>query len=270
MGAVTGRIVPGYDEAAYHADPAFSQTQAKVLLQSPARYRWLLENPEPPRDAFDVGSAAHAKILGVGSPVVVIDAEDWRGKAARDQRDEARLGGGIPLLAKDAALVDGMAEAVLRDDNARAALEAAGDVELSMWWTDPDSGIDARGRIDKAAQTADGISLVDVKTTTDGSPWAFAGSAAKFGYRLQGGAYCDGWEVISGEPPAGFLFITVEKAPPHLVGTYSLSPFDIDAGRAKWREACARLRDYQDRDEWPAYADEPIPFAPLTLPAWAV
>ena len=38
------------EEIAYHADPAFSQSQAKVLLESPARYRWRLTHPAAPHD----------------------------------------------------------------------------------------------------------------------------------------------------------------------------------------------------------------------------
>jgi hypothetical protein len=269
-------IHPGYDEATYHADPAFSQSAAKVLLESPARYRWRLENPEPPRDEFDVGHAVHAKVLGVGLPIVEIPADLLSSngavstKAAKEFVATARAAGEVPLLGSVIATVDRMAEAVLAHTAARGAFEAEGDVELSMWWTDPDSGVEARGRIDKAAATSAGISLVDLKTTADGSPRAFASSAAKFGYRLQGGAYCDGWEQITGDQPAGFLFVTVEKEAPHLVGTYSLAPLDVEEGRDKWRLACARLADYRARDEWPSYADEPEPFAHLYLPAWAV
>jgi hypothetical protein len=260
----------GIDEASYHAHPAFSQSQAKVLLDSPAKYRWQLDNPPPPRDVFDFGHAVHAKVLGVGLDFLTIDADDWRLKATRDMRDEGRAAGLVPMLAKDLERADRMAEAVLAHPDARAAFEAEGDVELSMWWQDPDSGVEARGRIDKAAATGGGVSLVDLKTTVDGSPRAFTSSAAKYGYRLQGGAYTDGWQILTGEAPTGFLFVTVEKEPPHLVGTYALSPLDIEQGRDKWRLACARLADYRARNEWPAYADEPDPFAYLDLPAWAV
>jgi hypothetical protein len=263
-------IHPGYDEAAYHADPAFSQTQAKILLESPARYLWRLENPEPPRDTFDLGTAVHTKVLGVGARIEAVAADSWRTKAAQGQREAIRAAGCVPLLQKDAETVMAMAEAVLAHPAARGAFEAEGDVELSMWWTDPGSGVEARGRIDKAAATSAGISLVDLKTTADGSPRAFTSSAAKFGYRLQGGAYCDGWQTLTGDEPAGFLFVTVEKDAPHLVGTYALSPLDIEQGRDKWRLACARLADYRAREEWPSYADEPDPFAYLDLPAWAV
>ena len=65
-------------EVDYHAHPAFSQSQAKVLLQSPAKYHYRLTHPEPPRDVFDFGHAVHAKVLGVGLVFDTIDADSWR------------------------------------------------------------------------------------------------------------------------------------------------------------------------------------------------
>lgn len=269
-------IYPSVPDEDYFADDAFSQSQAKVLLESPARYLWAATQPVVISDAFDLGHAVHAEVLGVGLPVVEIPADLLASngavstKAAKEFVAEAREAGRVPLVADVIRQVRAMTQAVLDNAAARAAFEAEGDVELSMWWADPESGVECRGRIDKAAATEGGISLVDLKSTVDGSPRAFASSAAKYGYRFQGGAYSDGWEVITGDAPAGFLFVTVEKEAPYLVGTYSLSPWDIEAGRLKWREACARLTDYRAREEWPAYATELPDFAHLDLPAWAL
>ena len=263
-------------EVEYHADPAFSQSQAKVLLDSPAKYQWRLANPEPPRDVFDFGHAVHAKVLGVGLDFWKVDADDWRTKAAQQQRDAARSYGFVPMLAKDLAKADAMAEAVLDNKGARAILESEGDVEVSMWWEltgyvagegeSADSVVACRGRVDKLATNADGLVIADLKTTQDASPRGFASSAAKFGYRLQGGAYADGIEHITGERPP-VVFIAVEKEPPHLVGLYSLNEWDIDAGRVKWREAVDLLATCRHRNEWPAYSPD---IQPLDLPAWAL
>ena len=232
--------------------------------------------PSRRRTTFDFGHAVHAKVLGVGLAIVAVPTEllatngAVSTKAAKEFVAEARARGDVPLQAEVVATADAMAEAVLANTAARGAFEAEGDVELSMWWTDPESGVEARGRIDKAAATRAGVSLVDLKSTADGSPRAFTSSAAKFGYRLQGGAYCDGWQQATGDEPVGFLFVTVEKeaAAPrrHLLAAVD----DIEAGREKWRDACARLADYRIRDEWPAYASERPDFAELDLPAWAL
>src|SRR5690606_22465308 len=76
----TDGLRPGIDETEYHADPALSQSGAKLLLESPARYRWQRDAGEQRRDVFDFGHAAHGKVLGEGRELVIIDADDWRSK----------------------------------------------------------------------------------------------------------------------------------------------------------------------------------------------
>ena len=51
-------------------------------------------------------------MLGVGAPLAVIDAPDWRGKDAREQREKARENGETALLAGDYDQVRAMADVV--------------------------------------------------------------------------------------------------------------------------------------------------------------
>ena len=255
----------GVPEVEYHQHPAFSQSQAKVLLDSPAKYHYRLTHPEPPRDVFDFGHAVHAKVLGVGLDFLTIEADDWRSKAARDARDAARADGMVPMLAKDLARADVMAEAVLAHTGARAILETEGDVEASMFWTDADTGVHCRGRIDKLAATAAGLVNVDLKTTADASMRGFAKSAANFGYHLQAAAYEDGLRRLTGEDCPTVL-IAVEKEPPHLVALYEFPADEIARGLDKWRDALDALVKYRAGDYWPGYPDS---IQPLYLPSWA-
>ncbi|MDP9181224.1 MAG: PD-(D/E)XK nuclease-like domain-containing protein, partial [Actinomycetota bacterium] len=129
-------LVSDFDEADYHADPALSQSAAKVLMACPARYRWQLDHPRADTAAFDVGHAAHAKVLGVGADIEVIEADSWRTKATTEAASNARAEGKVPLLRKDSDAVDLMAEAVMAHPMARLILEREGDAEQSAWWTD--------------------------------------------------------------------------------------------------------------------------------------
>jgi hypothetical protein len=49
---------------------------------------------------FDIGTAAHSLILEGEDKVAVIEADDWRKKEAKEQREEARKNGLTPLLRK--------------------------------------------------------------------------------------------------------------------------------------------------------------------------
>lgn len=257
-------ILDGYPEADYHAHPSLSQSQAKTLLECPAKYRYQLDNPPPPRDVFDMGHAAHAKVLGVGAPVVGLPYDDWRSKAAKDARDEARAEGFTPLLAKDAARVDRMAEAVLSHPGARSILESDGAVEQSMFYTQDD--VPMRGRVDKVATTTDGLHvLADLKTTVDANPATFGKSVANYGYHLQAAAYTEAWQILTDEPTS-MLFVVVEKEPPHLVSLIVLDEFAVQVGSERMTEARRIWRDCTETGVWPAY---PTELTTVYLPRWA-
>lgn len=253
-------------EVTYHADPALSQSAAKVLLDCPARYRWQLDNPPPFKGVFDFGHAAHAKVLGVGLDLVIIDAPDWRTKAAQEAKAEAHATGRVPLLRKDAATVDAMAARLEAHDGARAILTSEGMAEQSMWWLDEQTGIECRGRIDWLAEVGGGLAIVDYKTTGDASPDGFAKSVANYGYRLQAAHYIDGLAAITSIPDAPFVFIAQEKEPPHLVGLYTLADYDVQTGRDRMRTALDLLAHCRAHDEWPGYSPD---IQTLTLPRWA-
>lgn len=259
-------IHDGLPDVDYFDDPALSQSGAKLLLKAPALYKWRLDNPRPDTDAFDLGHAAHAKVLGVGAPVAVIDATDKRGKKWSEPADEARAEGKVPLLRKDADAVDAMAESVLAHPLARAILESEGRAEQSLFWTDEETGIDCRGRIDWLTTTTDGQPfLADLKTTVSAAPDDFGRSVHTYGYGLQDRWYTTGLRAATGQDPA-FAFICVEKDPPHLVTVGAIDDTARDIGERQMRDALDLYRRCVDTDEWPAYGTE---FITYPSPRWA-
>lgn len=266
-------------EAEYHADPALSQSAVKVLLDCPARYKWQLDNPPEPKTAFEVGSAAHSIVLGVGLPIVVVQdgvrsasegAKDYRTKAAQAHRDEIREAGQIPVLRQELDEVNAMAEAILSHPLARAILERDGDSELSAWWTDVASDgteIRCRGRFDRVTTTlSDQPALVDVKTAAKpASPESFRKSVIDFAYDLQSDWYSTGFELITGQRPS-FVFIVVEKNAPHLVGVHALDEKFAERGRRLRIAGLDRYAACMASDEWPGHGNE---IHLLTPPAWA-
>lgn len=263
-------IHAGVDEAAYHGDPALSQSALKLLLESPAKYDWRRTHPEPPKTVFDVGSAAHTLILGVGDEIAVVDAKDWRTKAAQQAQAEAYAAGRIPLLRHQFDAVYAMAEAVLAHRTARAWLEAEGDAELSAWWTDEASDgtpIQCRSRMDKLTTDSEGQpTIVDLKTTgKSASAAAFARSVIDYGYDIQDDQYCDGFEILTGQRPR-FIFIVVEKDPPHLPAVHTLDDLFKARGRRRRRQALDLWAVCTRAGQWPGHGED---LHVLTPPAWA-
>lgn len=264
------------DDATYHADPvpggSLSNSGAKLLLppSCPAIFRWHADHPEPPKKAFDIGTAAHKLVLGDGPELVCVDAENWRTKAAQEKRDRAYAIGAVPLLAADYERVEAMAAALRRHPVASALFDPArGRPEQSLFWRDADTGIWRRARLDWLPDPA-GRRLVigDYKSCASAEPGAVAKAMAKYGYYRQAPWYLDAVTALglAGDHPPAFVFCFQEKDPPHLITIAQPNDDAMTWGRAMNRKALDVYRDCTRKGEWPAYSSDVISVA---LPRWA-
>lgn len=261
---MTGLIanVPDRD---YHADRvSLSSTGARKLLACPARFRWERDNQSPPSKAFDIGRVVHTLVLGEGGDVVVVDADNWMTKAAKEQRAAAYESGATPLLTAeyDAALA--MRDAVMAHPVA-AELFSDGVAEQSGWWADEDTGITLRFRPDWMGNLQDWPVCGDLKTTISADPQDFSRSVAKFGYNMQAAWYLAGL-AAHGVTDARFVFVAVEKTPPYPVAVIELDAEAIAQGRIDMRRAIDLYKRCLDTDTWPAYGDG---IHTISLPPWA-
>ena len=88
----------------YRADPcpqpSLTQSIAKVILDHSPLHAWHAHprlNPRFVQDEekkFDIGNTAHALLIGRGKSIAVIDADDWRTKAAKEAREAAAFAKG--------------------------------------------------------------------------------------------------------------------------------------------------------------------------------
>ena len=262
----TARVVVDMPEHEYHAHRALSSSGARKLLANPAKFRYAQTAPPEHQDYFDIGSAAHAKVLGVGAPIEVIDYPDWRTKAAKEAKEAAYAAGRIPLLPADAQRVDEMAEALLANPIARALLEQ-GTPEVSAFWTDERTGIECRCRWD--LQPPEGVrAWCDYKTSASADPKAFGASAARYGYDFQAAWYLWGARELGlAGRNAAFVFLVQEKEAPYLVSTVQLDAQAMRIGEEKCRAALALYAQCIETDTWPGY---PVEIVQVGLPVWAV
>lgn len=279
-------LVYGLDEAAYFRQPGLSSTGAKKILQSPAHYRHYVEHPEEPKAGFDLGSAVHSKVLGVGAQIAVYpdgngperfehDGQELDNvlasngaistKAAKAFETDARDRGLIPVKRVTARVVDIMAESVLSNPTVKALL-SSGDPEVSMFATDPDTGVALRGRLDWL-----GPRIVDLKTTAgDASESEFAIHAFRFGYDIQQAHYEHTYNLITGETRP-YLFAVVEAHPPYLTAVHILGADELLMARRRAREARERYARAIETGEWPGYKTRSGgPIGILQAPVWNV
>lgn len=249
-------VVLGMPEAEYHAHPALSSTGAKKLLRAPAVFHHWRTTPEKPKREFDIGSAIHSKVLGVGYGVDVLEFKDFRTTAAQEAKAKSRTAGRIPVLRHQYEDVDAAAEAVLKHPDARPWLEAEGDAEVSVFSKDPETGIAMRCRFDRLLKPVGGRhAAVDLKSIgTSAAPDDFAKAAARLGYDVSQAHYRHTLNPTTPED-LEFVFVVVEVEPPHLVGVYALNPEFTEIGVKKAAKARRLFAEYlaSDSEPFPGY-----------------
>lgn len=260
----------------YHADPvpgeSLSSTGARKLTppSCPARFRWDTDNPPEPKPEFDIGSAAHKLVLGAGADLVVVDAVNWQTKKAKEQREEARAAGRIPVLAAEHRQVQAMAAQVRRHRTAGALFNplGRGRPEQALFWQDPQTGVWRRAMLDWLPDPSGGrLLLADYKTTRAADIESIRKAIANYGYHQQAAWYLDGVHALGLAEDAAFLFVFQEKTPPYLIQVVELDTAALRIGRERNRQALEIYRDCREAGVWPGYPDDDIPI--ISLPAWA-
>lgn len=263
------------DEARYHARPELSSTQARQILDSPARYKWQLGRPARTSETFDIGHAVHSRVLGAGGAVIEYPEEHLTPSGAVSTKaatlawaTEQRDRGYIPVTASQVRQVNAMAEAVLAHKEARALLEKqGGNPEASVFATCDETGIELRARFDflPDLERSD-VFAVDLKTTgTRATARDFGKSVANYGYHIQQGHYLDTLALATGRDDIAMRFIVVEKAAPYIVAVHQLDDYYGHIGIDQAREARRILRECHDTNTWPTGLEE-VQY--LDAPSW--
>lgn len=252
-------VVYGLPEGEYHGGKGeLSSTGAKLILDSPAKFKHtVLDSNRVEKKAWNIGTAVHTKVLGVGADAVACPPDllasngAMTTKAAKEWKAEREAAGLIVVKASELAEVNAMAEAVLAHPTAKLLFERPGHSEVSVF--DEVDGARRRGRFDYLPD--EGGIAVDLKTVQDGSTGGFARAAANFGYHIQRGHYLDILERATGRE-LDMLFVVVEKAAPHLVAVHKLNDQFADMGTGEALQALDIYRRCMRLNEWPGYPDE--------------
>lgn len=259
----------------YHADPvpggSLSSSGSRKLLppSCPAKFAYDLAHPQPRKPAFEFGKAAHREVLGAGATLCLVDAADWRTKAAREARDEATANGQTALLPAEYQVVQEMAAAIRRHPIAAALLDPdQGKPEQSMFWRDERTGVMRRARFDwlRDQVTASGRLLIpDYKSAVSAANDDFEKAAVNYGYVQAAPWYVDAAKAVTGCEDAVMLFVVQEKTAPYLVNVIELSSIAIDYGRDLNRQAIDIYARCTETGQWPGYSDG---IELISLPGW--
>lgn len=241
--------------ADYHAAAALGSTSIKTLADpdiSMAEARVLMATNEH-KAAYDVGTLGHALILegSLDHLVQRVDADSYRTKAAREERDAAYAAGLIPVNDSEVetilAPVERMRDSVMNHPIA-SQLVTGHKAEVSAFWED--RGVQLKGRFD-AYHPNRGV-IVDLKCLLSARPSAVQKQISDLGYYIQAQAYLNGAKAVTGFVPDWF-FLVVQKSEPYTVSVHRLHPDALAQAQRRIDFALDRYRQAQETGVWPGY-----------------
>jgi hypothetical protein len=262
----------------YHADPCpepslSASIAKKIWQQSPqhaahAHPRLNPQKEEEHKAAFDLGTACHDVLLEGGTgKIEVIEAADWRTKAAKEARDAAYDAGLVPLLPHQADRVQAMSGAAMKyiEQTELAGILDDGLPEQTMIATW--NSVWLRGRTDWL--TGDRKIIMDYKTVgQSANPEDFSRTALfKLGHDIQAAMYQLLNGLTGGPTDAAFVWLVQEVAEPYACSLVGASPSIFDIGDAKLAHCIEAWQTGIKSGVWPGYGPR---IAYPDVPPWEV
>ncbi len=285
-------------EEAYNDDCAGISARAssiKTLLdQTPmhAAFEHPRLNPEYQRaeeKKFDLGTAAHAMVLGSKITYEVFDLPSWQNAKKEDKaaKAEAYARGAVPILESQYARLERMALACheqlasLADGDGKPLphpLKDGGRPEVTLVWDDPVTGVRCRCRLDwlpgafAAAAGEDGkmkapVAVYDFKSTSgSANPLMAYRHLLAIGSDIQAAMYSRGVKACLGVQPV-FRFIMQEIDPPFALSVVEPGPAFMQLAEDRLTQGLLLWRRCVRENRWPAY---PARVATIEPPVWAI
>lgn len=133
----------------------------------------------------------------------------------------------------------------VHDHPAASRLLTGGEAEKAITWTDTDTGLNCKARLDYLRPEM----VVELKSARDIRPRKFGFAATDLGYLSQLAFYCDGAGVDRAQ------VVAVESAEPFDVVVYDVPGAALDAGRATYRGWLRRVAECRAAGRWPGISD---------------
>lgn len=252
--------------------PTLNASVAKVLIQkSPAHA--VLAHPkltpsleDDSSKALDKGSVIHSLLLDCGKTIAVVNADNWRTKAAQEERDAARMAGQIPMLLKDAESIQQSALAISRGIAEKDIHLDAGQSEFMIHWKSQE-GVECRRSLDSWNYKA--MQIIELKSIFSAHPDVCANQALRLGYDIEFAVSMDAITTLYPDYAGrvDFVFVFCELEAPYAVTALRPDGTFMHLGIQKWERAKLLWKNCLSTNAWPDYSQE---IGQLSAPMWAV
>jgi exodeoxyribonuclease VIII len=248
----------------YHKSPAIGSTGLKLIIRSPAHFRYQ-EPVEHDTRAKQIGTALHCAILEpdrFARDYLVAQCDDRRSALYKGLAADA--GGDRVITMTEHRRITSAQSAAYRNKKVRELLEYPGRYELSVHAKCPETGVAVKCRFDKKL---DDLRAFDLKKTQDARPSPFGRSIDGYMYHLSVAYYMDVWYWATGERIKAMPLIAIEEKSPHACMIHALPDDWIQQGRYEYQQALRIYAECLDKDEWPSYDEEECI---AEMPAWRI
>lgn len=253
----------------YYSYEAVSNSRLTAFKESPAKYKWAISRDKEESDAMKFGTALHMAVLEPKRFCVryhVIDKLDGRTKEGKEQvrHIEAFESAGISVLPRgDYEMIERIRSKFDSHQTIPAILNGV-KPEVSMFWEDPDTGLQMKSRCD--AFNLDYGLIVDLKSSVTAKADKFLNKAIAMGYHRQAAVYQDGAKIL-GQPFQDYVLIVAENTAPNEVAVSRMLPELVEVGRREYKALLASYKECLEKDHWPSY---PEGIQDLGAPLWLI
>lgn len=284
-------LLPDVPYAVYHAWDARRSSVLRHARTSAAHLRLAaLKGEEDETPATELGIGVHCAILEPAA----FEQRYSRGLAARPRRGRVNMAAHAAFELEQFAsgrevLPDAQYEKCLRIRDALvrqpwrgALLDGPGITELSVLWTDDDSGVRCKSRCDRVTLSyqhpswpAPAPVIVELKSSRDATPDGFRHTLSKLSYHVQARmqlealAYHDPRTWLDPGTlevrPEQLIWLVLETEKPWEAALYSPSTEMLEEAGRRLRHALALWRDCESSGRWPGFPGEPRTAGPARV-----
>jgi len=250
----------------YRAIDAANWSTLKRFADSPAHARYAQFEGEEPSASMRLGTAAHCLLweperfrtdYAVG-PEVHRGSKEWKAWAAENPNKQLVKPSEVDEYA-------GIVKAVRAHPEAHALIAGEGQNEVSIVWTDPETGTKCKSRLDRMTKHATWNIIPDLKTCQDAKGDWFARDVYNLGYHGQAAFYLWGVTLLTGLTYA-CAWIAAENKPYHGVEVHEPDDKVFADGTALYRKYLNQYAECQRTGVWPSYSPT---IKTISRPPWA-
>jgi hypothetical protein len=287
-------IYTGISIQDYHANKTHvSATGIKMVKKSLSLWKWMQSHPQERKLHFDFGNAFEVALLdkvNFDKTVAILQTQAWIDQA-NDGREKpyASPKQSKVFQTKEAEFIEQNAGKYLIPDVGPQSFEyieymleschkdaviqkliSNTEYQVSLFWTDQESGINLKTRPDICKRKKNVI--VNLKTTNDGSPAEFSRELANYDYPLQAAIEIRGC-IESGLMPQvdNYFWLVVEKVPPFNATLYEFDKSDQLSSLDELDFLLKKIERAREEDLYPGYgdrADNQYGILTANIPLW--